>query len=1104
MKKLGRILFSLLKMLVILSILLVVALDVFCEFVGIPPAAVRRWEETLAERGWPVDIGQLRVGVVRGVVAEDVVLYLDEAQSVRLARAAKLHIRADLGRLVRREIVPREVSVSGASLLIPQVSEGKVAAGSLLAVRQIDGSFGIGDTEVTFDNLNAVIRGVMVQIGGNLTLAEQQRTRLGRGEGGAGLNHVVCELVGRYQATVERFSSLMDEAHFAEGDAHLELSVQASLSDPASSSASGRLRVSDAVIRGLGIRQLLSSFTYSEGALNLSGCKVVLSQDEIIDAELSLYPDRREFSGRASGTLSLASIRCVCPVTMRKTLAGVELEGPVAFDVALARSGYAPQDWLMEGTVASGAFRFRGISFTAVSGKLNYGDGRISATDLALHARGPGGPEKLQGQLDVWLAEHEVAGELRGRCAILQRVVEAGGLSARMGTVFRASPAAWEFALERSPLAWREWRGKGAFALDVLRVGQWTGRDLAGTVALDKGHVRVAELSLKGAGDLGATLNGELSVDASRPVKDDKVAVTFAVDIAEAIGDVAPPGTAALKLSGKFELQPCARRMSGRAHGNVYPVRFYNVLREPLRLPESRAVARVACSGPPPFVSLVLPETPWDLNDWKVDGEVSAQDFRYDTLDVEKATAKLELSSSRVAFRDIAFTERKGAEVTLDVEVDLEPVRVTISGRMKGDPRFIEVFIGAEKGKRIYRAIWEHAAWLPGGEPVIILDSLQAGDGPQRGDWWLQMAGHLEVENVIYRELELDRLQMDVNLNLPRLVSVDNIVATRRGQDIKGDVRIRFGGLAAYEFALEGICEPKEIVRTVNPRWETFLSDFTFAPNSEVECHGAFFYGKEPLLHLKGSLKAPSAQYKSFKFDEVAADWQINESTIGWHVSKGNLHGGIVGVRGFFDTSSGTGLMALDAKGIGLDRLAKQFGAKDTGRKIEGKLEGSCQVQMLRSWGAQPLQLTGSGRLVLSEGNLWNVPFLYQLGQVLDLTLISRLSAGRASGLGRISMLEADLDFKGQKLVVPTLSTDGSLFSLAGQGEYRWSTKELNFKVKGETLKKVGLLRLALKPLSWVFDARLTGTVNDHKWALKTPLQRVFSGKDEPILDLLD
>ena len=142
------------------------------------------------------------------------------------------------------------------------------------------------------------------------------------------------------------------------------------------------------------------------------------------------------------------------------------------------------------------------------------------------------------------------------------------------------------------------------------------------------------------------------------------------------------------------------------------------------------------------------------------------------------------------------------------------------------------------------------------------------------------------------------------------------------------------------------------------------------------------------------------------------------------------------------------------------------------------------------------LQLTGNGKLNIADGNLWTVPILAQLGKLLDITFLSRLSGGRLSGLGRISALDADLEFKGDRVAVPRFSTDGTILSLQGQGDYWWPTGKVDFSVKGETLSGVNVLWVALKPLSWVFDARLTGTLDKHDWRMASGLRRVLTGEN--------
>jgi len=139
------------------------------------------------------------------------------------------------------------------------------------------------------------------------------------------------------------------------------------------------------------------------------------------------------------------------------------------------------------------------------------------------------------------------------------------------------------------------------------------------------------------------------------------------------------------------------------------------------------------------------------------------------------------------------------------------------------------------------------------------------------------------------------------------------------------------------------------------------------------------------------------------------------------------------------------------------------------------------------------LQLSGNGRIRISESNLWSIPMFAKLGKLV-----------RMSSLGQISTLKADLDFNGERVVVPALSTDGTIISLSGNGAYSWQSGNLNFRVHGETLKKVNALSLVLRPLSWVFDAQLSGTMEDHRWRMISVLERALSGKEATDVNVVD
>ena len=133
----------------------------------------------------------------------------------------------------------------------------------------------------------------------------------------------------------------------------------------------------------------------------------------------------------------------------------------------------------------------------------------------------------------------------------------------------------------------------------------------------------------------------------------------------------------------------------------------------------------------------------------------------------------------------------------------------------------------------------------------------------------------------------------------------------------------------------------------------------------------------------------------------------------------------------------------------------------------------------------------------ITEGDLWRVPVLSQLGALLDLPLLHRLSRGTATGLGQISALRADLVFDGERVSVPHFFTDGTVISLTGTGEYSWRTDRVEFDVAGEAFRQMGgLVSLVTSPISWVFNARLSGTSKDYRWRMNNALRRAILGEE--------
>ena len=128
-------------------------------------------------------------------------------------------------------------------------------------------------------------------------------------------------------------------------------------------------------------------------------------------------------------------------------------------------------------------------------------------------------------------------------------------------------------------------------------------------------------------------------------------------------------------------------------------------------------------------------------------------------------------------------------------------------------------------------------------------------------------------------------------------------------------------------------------------------------------------------------------------------------------------------------------------------------------------------------------QLEGTGDVHVREGNLWEMPVFNALAELMGF-----------GALGRISSLDAKLEFNGNRLNVPSLDTNGTILALTGSGFYEWPANQVNFKVYGEALKGTSVVPKVLRPVSWMLEAELTGTLQDFQWRPLGPLRRMLPG----------
>ncbi len=124
-------------------------------------------ENELAEQGYYIDIGKLTLGAFRGLVAEDVTFFRDEARTEAFAELNDIFLDVGLGRILEKEISVNTLDIQNGRLTIPLNPEKANEKGAI-QVTNLFGKIALTESRVEVVRLIANLAGVEISIKGSL------------------------------------------------------------------------------------------------------------------------------------------------------------------------------------------------------------------------------------------------------------------------------------------------------------------------------------------------------------------------------------------------------------------------------------------------------------------------------------------------------------------------------------------------------------------------------------------------------------------------------------------------------------------------------------------------------------------------------------------------------------------------------------------------------------------------------------------------------------------------------------------------------------------------------------------------------------------------
>ena len=230
------------------------------------------------------------------------------------------------------------------------------------------------------------------------------------------------------------------------------------------------------------------------------------------------------------------------------------------------------------------------------------------------------------------------------------------------------------------------------------------------------------------------------------------------------------------------------------------------------------------------------------------------------------------------------------------------------------------------------------------------------------------------------------------------------------------------------------------------------------------------------------------------RLKRLRASFEKHQNLFSIYELSGSLHGGelTAQVRMGLDDPISYGVVA-QAKSLDLNDVLRRV-LKTRGGELEGLLSGRV---LLQGQGTDPANLVGKAELTVHNGTLWEIPFVFRLLKMLNLSLPERTAFTDAS---------ANFDFYDRSVHVSRLNLIGNAISIYGKGVVK-SNREVAFSFETGwgrmRLPELPFISLVVKGLQkQIISVKMTGTLSDPKLEILpiVPLTAPVKGLVDAIL----
>jgi hypothetical protein len=1111
---------------------IVIMVDAWCEWRGLPRAFVDRFERGLAAEGFHVEIERMRAGIVRGIRLDGITVRDARVADRTLVTAEMMTVELDVTALLRRQLKPTRIDIRGGDSALALALVDPTATGTL-AVTQLGVELLISDGAVQMRSAVCSIGAVQVTVQGRLIPPET----LPKESPLVSLEPLLEGMTAGQRRVVVELAEFCN-ARRPTANAELSITFNIDVDDVSRSDLQATLIVSDFTYRHLNVDSLLIEAHLTADIMKIRKFRMVIdsgttgskdSRGDVVTGALELDLRSDEISGRlAYNAFPHAIVRAVQP-KLSDALDHIDFgdtrpRGEVILQKSPLRQSEA---WAYDLTLSVARARLFDAAIADVELAASVADGIADVK-----------------QLDLRLGEHanvKVHGQvLLDRNELIAHITYDG--DPRELAPLYLKPDAREGFLK----TWKDYTWNPAttrqFEYDLHRYYD----DDGNLVLWIQGEVTFRNFRYKGLPMSRAS--GDFYID-------------FYNHCVVIDGLRLEQGSHGANAAMIYDLAPGRKRLVYSAVSGLPVEVLLGTISRPWR--QAPAIWGLQFAEPP-MVTLQGWHSLMDPDAYLATVNVDAGRFTVDDVALASGVAKLyffdrrslgsiEVDAANVAGwylqncqADVEFGETTRITGTLTrasngtsvfgatrFRTDVAPDRLEIAAHSETVEMDKWRLADVRSENVIADNILESAASIARADcgDLVLKDvdtsfsranrstlvrhlqigglklgsQLQAGglalDGSVRDDGPLTFAGH--AGTLIYSGAGIETANAAVALKwqpgrFDMKVSAPQATIGEIEQLDNPVVELQCTGAALEKIAGRGTCDRAEwrsgmVARGVasdfsigagaishRSTWRDIefgdwrlaevATDGTLQPQNRFDVTAAHLY-YEKKITLQDFSGDVTIGADGFEIDGIQTTW---------------LGGQLTG-RNTYNWETGTGTAKLGAQNVRYGRLLKGDAADEAGR-----LHGAIDVTM--DLNSEKLQLTGAGNVMVRGGDFWGIPVLADFLGFLDKMF-------KTGQLAKITEFDSSLQFEGDRVYMPDLESNGELVAVRAGGYYSWPTRALDFRVKAVPLKRAQDLREAIKipiidplvrKLTTLLDSRVTGTIDDPQWEYIEPIQKIF------------